>query len=424
MADIEQKSFGQRTIATIRRSRWPGWIWGIPFAALAIGVWLGVRAIATGGVNVTVTFDEGAGMQAGNTNVVYRGLKVGQLTSLTLAPDGTHVIAKLSIDKSVEKFLAAGTRFWLQGAEPSLSNLSSLKAIVAGPTIMLEPGTGKPQRHFIGMDHRPAILGPEGLLVDYTLSFDGPVGDLKVDAPVKLRGFTVGEVKSVGFYFDAKTGTIGTPVVIMLDPQKFHLRGAHAVKGNWEPALNEALDKMIGQGMRARMTQSPPFIGSYQITLDFIAGASSAHLDSTNGQVPAIPTQSIGSGSSIIEKVNDVPIDKIAGRILDITDHIDQIVSSPALHGSIVHLDQTLASLDKTARKAGPQITQLVRALNKTADQLDAASVAANRLLGGATGGENGSIQTAMVELTRTARSVRALADYLNRHPSALLTGR
>ena len=30
--------------ATPPRSRWPGWIWAVPIAALAIVVWLGVRS--------------------------------------------------------------------------------------------------------------------------------------------------------------------------------------------------------------------------------------------------------------------------------------------------------------------------------------------------------------------------------------------
>jgi paraquat-inducible protein B len=423
MTALDPGSPAQRTVAAIRHSRWPGWIWAVPLAALAIGLWLGIGALATGGVDVTVVFDQGAGMQPGNTEVVYRGLKVGELKSLTLDSDGTHVLARLAIDQSAKKFLARGARFWLQGGRPSLGDPASLKAIIAGPTIMLEPGRGAPERSFVGVDHKPAILGPQGEMVTYALAFDGPVGNLKVDAPVKLRGFTVGEVRKVGFYFDAAHGTIATPVTIVLDPRRFHIRGATRVSTNRRAFLNGVLNQMISAGMRAQMTQDPPFIGSYQISLEYLTGSSPAKLDTSNPELPLIPTQSTAAGKSIIQKADEVPIDKIAGRILDIADHIDQIVASPALQQSVVHLERTLASLNRTADRAGPQITQLVTELRQTANEMDTATAAANRLLGGSPAYQQNNLQTAVQELTATARSLRALADYLNRHPRSLLTG-
>lgn len=413
----------QRTQATVHRSRWPGWIWAVPIAALAVGVWLGIRALAEGGVKITIQFNQASGMHPGNTDVRYRGLKVGTLSTLSLTKDGKHVDAAVKVDKSVKKYLRTGTQFWLEGINPSFSDLSSLKGVITGPTIIMEPGDGTPTRNFVGLDHRPGILQSRDKLVRYTMTFDGAVGQIGSDAPVKLRGFTVGMVEGIALNYNAVTHRLETPVTVALDPKRFHIEGGlRPVNGHWQPVMNEVLQQLVSAGMRGQLTQNPPFIGSYNVTLDFVAGASSAQLTKV-GNMLQIPTVSTSGPNSIIQRVNNVPIDKIAQQVLEITDQIRGIVSSPSLHDSIKHLDHTLVELDRTVRVAGPQITQLVTSLRQTAKEMDATAVAANRVLGASPTSQDSNVRTALHELTETARSVRALADYLDRHPEALIRG-
>jgi paraquat-inducible protein B len=65
-------------VAQTRRNRWPGWIWAIPLAVVAIVVWLMVRELSARGVWVTVTFENAAQMKADTTKVIYRGIVVGR----------------------------------------------------------------------------------------------------------------------------------------------------------------------------------------------------------------------------------------------------------------------------------------------------------------------------------------------------------
>ncbi len=279
-------------------------------------------------------------------------------------------MAKIKIDKYIKKYLFTGTQFWLEGANPSLSDLSSLKGVITGPTIILQPGDGTPSRHFVGLDHRPSILQSRDKLVHYTMSFEGAVGQIGSDAPVTLRGFTVGMVEGIALNYDAATHQLETPVTIALDPKQFHIRGGiQPVNGQWKPVMDMVLEQLIGEGMRGQLTQSPPLVGSYNVSLDFVAGASNAHLTKV-GSMTQIPTASTSGANSIIQRVNNVPIDKIAQQILEITNQVREIVSSPSLHDSIKHLDHTLADLDRTVRIAGPQITQFVRSLRETAGEI------------------------------------------------------
>lgn len=408
-----------RAIAKIERSWWPGWIWAIPIAVLLVVGWLGLRAITSGGENITIVFDNANGLSQQNSDVVYRGIVVGRVSGVELADDGNSVKVTANMNESASRFLRSGTRFWLQGANPSLTDLSSLKAVLSGPTIVMEPGPGPKATHFTGLDRMPIVPSGDAQAQRYRAVFDGDVGALKRGDAVKLRGFTVGEIESIGFAFDAETGAIQTPVTLVLYPSLFHIQG---VPNSDSPeALRTVVSALVQRGLRARLERNPPLIGSYEITLDMVPGAPTASPEIVNG-LPVMPTSSGGGLDSIVTRVNKVPVDQIAQNVLDVTRHIDTLVSSPELQDSIAHLNQSLQQIRQVTAKAGPQITQLVDSLHKTADQLDRTARSADRLVGTTTSqtGLNSTLQ----EVTDAARAVRELADYLDRHPEALLHGR
>lgn len=410
----------RRTNATVRRSRWPGWIWAVPIAALLLVGWWALRALTRGGEDITISFDNAHGLKEGDARVVYRGLQVGKVTGIALAKNGDAIDVAVHVEDSVAKFLTSGTQFWLRGADPSLTDLSSLTAVLAGPTIVMEPAPGKPATHFTGLTRKPIISGPHHRPQIYEVSFDGSVGELKQGDPVKLRGFTVGEVKDVGFRYSASTGELATPVTLALYPSLFHIGGASVARDD-KAALTAAIDRLVQEGLRARLERQPPLVGSLQVTLELVPGSSDTVPAIVNGvtQIPTLP----GSGlDSVINRVNNVPIDQIAQNLLDISHHLDALVSSPRLDDAIVQLDAALKQIRQTADNAGRKIPELVDSLRTTARRLDDAAKAADKVLGG-TPSQSGT-QQAMREITEAARSVRDLANYLDRHPEALIRGR
>ncbi|MGH8180063.1 MAG: MlaD family protein, partial [Steroidobacteraceae bacterium] len=262
-----------------RRSWWPGWIWAVPIAAVGIVLWLLLRSISSRGIDVTVTYNDAAGMQPGDTRVMYHGLEVGRVSSVALASDDWHVLVHLDIDRQLAPKINTGTRFVLEGAHPSFSDISSLRALIAGPTIVMVPGPGSPARQFIGTEG-----GPHETLavsIPYRVSFNGAVGQLKPHAPVTLRGFTVGEVTSIGLSVDPATGRISTPVLLALDPTRFHLTGSAPPDGNWKPIMDATLAKLIGEGLRASLTRAVPLVGGEQVDLGIVPGAHAATLDTS-----------------------------------------------------------------------------------------------------------------------------------------------
>ena len=102
---------------------------------------------------------------------------------------------------------------------------------------------------------------------------------------------------------------------------------------------------------------------------------------------------------------------------------LNRLAASPEITQSMAHLDKTLdnaQAITGNARgRVGPAITSL-------RDAAVAAAEAA-RTITNVTGGSLDSqqnIRRLVGELTRTARAIRTLANYLSRHPESLLQGR
>ncbi|MGN6666352.1 MAG: MlaD family protein [Trinickia sp.] len=419
--------------ADVRRTRWPGWIWAVPIAAIGVAGWLGIRALVQGGESITIVFDNAYGMKADDTEISLRGVKVGEVRDVTLDGDGRHVDVKAEIDRSAKPYLRAGTRFWVKGAHFDFNDLSSAKALIGGPEIVMQPGPGASMRKFQGSDRAYA----PNAAVPYVVRFPGAVGQLDEGADVRLRGFRVGEVTHVALHYDARTGTLDTPVEIMLDATQLGFdAAAKPADGNWRPVVDDMLRRLIATGLRARLTQDPPLVGSRGVTLDFVPGAPSATLVARNGEtdIPSVSSGDIDAlmakaggilskADHVMAKIDALPIEETGENIRRATARIRALSSSPRIADSLDHIDRSVAQIDRTLNQVGPQIGPLVAQLRQTAREADSAVAAANRTIGGDPMRQN-DLPQALHELTDMARSVRALADYLERHPEAIMRGK
>lgn len=414
-----RSSESKRARAGVRRGWWPGWIWAIPIAVLIVVAWLGARALLSGGETITISFEDAHDMKANNTDVLYRGTKVGQVTKVALNEAATASVVTASIDQSAVTLLRSGTRFWLQGATPSLENPQSLAALLSGPTIVMEPGPGAPSKHFVGLERKPLSATAAEQPIVYAVSLGGDVGALKSGDPVKLRGFTVGEVRTVSFSYDASTGALSAPATLAIYPSLLHITGAPNPQS--PDALRAAMRTLIEKGLRARLDRAPPLVGSFHVSLDMVPGAPAAEPTTLEGlpELPAAPPAGLDSIATQIEKI---PIEQITQNILDMTHHLDAVVSSPHLKDAVVQLDAALKQIRTTMHTAGPQITTMTTALRKAADELDQTSQSADKLVGG-TATQTG-LESTVQEITEAARAVRSLADYLDQHPESLIRGK
>lgn len=401
--------------APVRKNYWP-WIWAVPIAAIGVIGWLLLRHLSQGGTDITIALSQADGV-SNQTNVMFRGVKIGNVTGLELAKDQKSVVADVHMESSVDNDMVSGSRFYLENAKPTLTDLSSLKSVISGPTLVMVPGTGAPSQHFT------AIMGspPEPLTspVTYAASFSGDVGALKAGDPVTFRGFNVGQIRNVSLTSDVAAARVTTTALITLDAARFHLDNGDRTSAG----LSTLLGKLVGQGLRARLAQNPPLVGAEQVVLDMVPDAPAASMQ-TGGAYPEIPVAEGGGIEALITKLGKLPVAEIGENVRSITAHVNKLASSPKLQDMIANADRTTVELDKVVHQAGPQIGPTIADLRKTASQLDAAAAAARDMMGGSVTAPNGNIQQALRELTDASRSIRSLADYLDRHPEALIKGR
>lgn len=176
-------------------SNWSA-IWVLPLIALLIGGWLGWRAYNEAGIEIQVTFETGEGLQAGKTEVIYKGMPIGKLTALELdnTEDQSRVRATVEMDKRVEGHLLSNTRFWLVKPSVSLAGITGLETLVSGNYIAVSPGDGESTRKFTALNQPPPMADSvPGLHL--TLKADR-LGSLNRDSPVFYKQIQVGRVKS------------------------------------------------------------------------------------------------------------------------------------------------------------------------------------------------------------------------------------
>jgi len=246
-----------------------------------------------------------------------------------------------------------------------------------------------------------------------------------------LAGFQVGSVKSVGLRFDPASGTLTAPVTIAIEALRLHLAGVTPPpRGNWRPIVDHAMNALLAKGYRARLDQSPPLIGAKHVGLDPIDGAGAARL-ALGGEYPRLPSAAAGDIGALGDKANvlldhldAVPIVQIGENARQLTGRLAQLLNSPKMDDSLAKLDDTLDQTDKLVREARPQIGPLIASLRQAAAQLDQTAASANAVLSGQGASQDQSLPEALHQLGDAARSIRALADYLQRHPEAVIQGK
>lgn len=405
----------------------------------------------TAGTRLTLTASS-RGSAGRGSSVYYLGLDVGKVTDVQLV--GAHEFHyEVLVRAPYDRLVHASSRFYDAGAL-ELSMSSGLKLQLLSPLALIKGAVAFETPASVGdagpspvgsvfklyADKHSAELAPRGPEAYFSVNFPDPVGALTPGAAVKLLGFVVGQVQDIGLQFDPASGQLRTPVTIAIDADRLRFStdpaagagagGSGGGSGGGSAALpatqavarlKSAIAQLVRRGLRARLAQDPPLVGADFVSLDLVAQAPPARLDLTQS-LPQLPATNGGGLKGLTTQLGTLPLQQIGTNVRSITDRIRTFVNSPQLAQSLAHLQDTLTGIDQMVRQVKPQVPMLIASLRRAADQLEGVAAEAHQAIGGAD--EQGGLNEAMAELTRAARSVRGLADYLQRHPEALLRGK
>jgi paraquat-inducible protein B len=370
--------------------------------------------------------------------IYYRRLQVGQVIAYDLSSDGAAMNIKIFVNSPYDKFVNPGTRFWnASGIDVSVGaggvdvRTQSLVALLAGglafDTPLFTPKTEPAAANTVFTlysDQSTAMKQPDSISVRYVLYFNESMRGLSVGAPVTVLGLPAGEVTDVGIDIEPKTLRLRGRVELVFFPERLVARLSQkqtAVGESIERSLQQRhafVQRMVEQrAMRAQLRSGNLITGQLYIAFDSFPNAPKAKVNwkQEPTELPVVPST-----------VQDIE-DKLTGIVAKL-DKLPLEAIGDDLRKALVSLDQTLKDASKAVNRIDADVTP---GLKTTLDDLQGTIGTVDRVLKNTDATlvskdapAQQELRDTLQEITRAARSLRILADYLERHPESLIRGK
>ena len=179
-----------------------------------------VKTLSEQGPRATISFKTAEGIEVGKTKIKYKNIDIGVVEKIKFSDDFSNTILTVDFMEGSEKFLRRSTRFWVVKPQLSLRGATGLSTLISGAYIEIEPGTGVPKLHFIGLEKQPLVKsddqGKKITLVTQKL------GSVDTGSPIYYQGLLAGEVLGYELGNDRKSTYVHT---FIKDPFDQLIRG-------------------------------------------------------------------------------------------------------------------------------------------------------------------------------------------------------
>lgn len=377
------------------------------------------------------------------SQVYYRRLPAGEVESYKLGPDGRALSIKIFVHHPYDKLVAKDTRFWnASGITASLSangiqfDTESLSAIIGGGIAFETPSTnpsGNPSAETtVGDSHRFKLYPNRDTalqLASYReetmlLFFDDSIRGLSIGAPVEIRGVKIGEVIDFQLQGNAKDLDFRVPVWIKYQPERIVLKAGVRAEGTDQQV--HQLKQLAAKGLRAQLKTGSLLTGQLFVDIDFFPDAPPAEVRIEDGVLvmPTIPGELKilrADLTALLTRMQAIPFEQIGDNLNSTLAGASRLTNAPELTQSLASLEQTLEHSEQITRRINSDTLPELQATLAQAGR-DLALLEKNVLR------EDSPIYHELArtlqELSTAARSIRLMADYLERHPDALIKGK
>lgn len=363
--------------------------------------------------------------------VFYKQLQVGEVIDYKLLPEQDQVRLEVFIRDPYYDFVRTTTRFWnASGAEFKMSaagaefRMESLTSLLVGGVAFETPkaiGAGEisaADAEFVLYKNFAAIQEKQFTQkLYYVMYFNGSVRGLAVGAPVEFQGIPLGKVENIDLKMDMKSQEIRIPVLVSIQPQRFD-------ENISKDAAQAMMSKLVSKGLRARMETASLLTGQKLVTLSMEKDPPAAEI---------IATQFYSEFPTIGSALDDLPLlaTEIMGSLQETLDGVKKLVNSGKLDKAVDNLNGVLSEAEQAVRAAKkvletvdkqtlPTVTQ---EMSKTLQKLQGSLSHIDRLTAQNSPTQY-QLQEMLEEVTAASRSVRTLAETLQRQPSALIRGK
>ncbi len=290
----------------------------------------------------------------------------------------------------------------------------------------------------------------------FVVYFDESIHGLTLGSPVKLRGVQVGRVVDLNIRYDGTTNHSVVAVLCELSKDK-----VTDTKGTAIDVTNRAeLQTLVDRGLRARLDVQGYATGLLFVQLEFFDPkefpADTRVTELKYVVVPYVPSAISGLLASAGEILANLKRVDFAGLSLEIkvllTDAhkqvdgldlkgvaaqwkktgvaVETLATSPDIKQTFANLNATmtdlravLAKLDQQVDGGGKELQATLVRAQETLGNFNATAVTVKNFVNAQQGLGEGATET-LAKLSEAADAVQRLADFIERNPNALLTGK
>ncbi len=385
----------------------------------------------------------------------FRDVSVGEILGHELL--GQHVKLRVFLRAPYDRLISDDTRFFDASGARVVNDggglrleLTSLSALATGAISFWTPPqassatpreraeAGRVYHLFESRDEAEADAYARSRDARHLVSyFDGSVGGLRPGAPVTLLGERLGVVTDVSLVPDPEAnhdGRLAARVAYVIDaPAPDAPRKSSPTDLSDRPVRHQGTIPGLDAGrIGAVLEASDPLTGMKLISLEYAEGpAGDARYEGDALVLPGRTAdfqQALRSLGSLSDRLSRIPFERIGKNLDRSMASLSHALSGPELRRSIVLLQSTLEETHALVSEVRTGVKPTLQRLPAIAEHLDQAVEGARDAIGQSGYGSDSTVQRNLQrmldETANAARSLRLLADFLNRHPEALLNGR
>lgn len=282
----------------------------------------------------------------------------------------------------------------------------------------------------------------------FMLYFDGSLKGLNPGAPVKLQGVTIGSVVEVLISHNQRTNDFAMPVIIEVNQNLLGAKTDRFV----DIASPATFESFVKKGLRGRLDAESLVTGVLYVELEIMRNAPVPVFHQLMPEYPEIPTvpstiQELLSNLAsfdlpgLSEKLNrlldrldktlgELDVRQLSSGLTNLLDSLDRLVNAPDLTNSLAGLRLTLEDTRAMIHKLDGRVDPIADGMTNTLHQAQQTLAELRRGVEGLSGlvAPNAPLQSqlnaTLDDLGTAARAITDLAEFLKRHPNALITGR
>lgn len=291
----------------------------------------------------------------------------------------------------------------------------------------------------------------------FVVYFDESIHGLDLGSPVKLRGVRIGRVVELNVRYEADKNR--SVVAVLCELNRDVITDNRGQKLNLSSRAE--LQKLVDRGLRARLEIQALATGMLFVGLDFVDPKENPAPPPPEAPtrylvVPFMPSAITEFQANLTEILNDLKKFDFAGISSEFKGlladtrkqlnglnlkatleqwqrtgaQIESLAASPEIKDTLVNLNQAigelrtvLANIDAQVGPAGKQLTTTLAEAKTALESFNATANAAHRFIASQSGLGDEATRT-LQQLSSAAEAVQRLADFIERNPQALITGK